>query len=129
MTQLTAPVLLASLSPLKGKRQLSVTINAPATLQTCSDFRVVALQTHNAKPMMASQLALLGLPTHHAPSARAARPTSPSSGADERLNSSPCFGGKLLPFLIELKLAGIDPLTLRKGAPVDSLLPDSGTHS
>lgn len=47
MTQLIAPVLLAWLSPLKGKRQISVTINAPIMLQTCFDFHDVALQTQS----------------------------------------------------------------------------------
>lgn len=65
--------------------------------------------------MLVSQLDLLDLPTHGAPSARAARPTSPSSGTDKEPNSSPSFGGKLLPFLIELNLLGINSLLLRKG--------------
>lgn len=65
--------------------------------------------------MLASQLALLDLPTHRAPSARAANHTSPSSGTDEEPNSSLCFGGKLLPFLIKLNLLGIDSLPPRKG--------------
>lgn len=38
MTQLIVPVLLAWLFPLKGKRHISVTINAPIMLQTCFDF-------------------------------------------------------------------------------------------
>lgn len=64
--------------------------------------------------MLVSQLDLLDPPTHRAPSARAARPTSPSSGTDKEPNSS-SFGGKLLPFLIELNLLGINSLLLRKG--------------
>lgn len=47
VTQLTAPVLLARLSPLKGTRQLSVTINTPAMLQACSGFHDVSLQTQS----------------------------------------------------------------------------------
>lgn len=47
MTQLIAPVLLAWLSPLKGKRQISVTINAPIMLQIHFNFHDVAFQTQS----------------------------------------------------------------------------------
>lgn len=108
MTQLIAPLLLAWLSPLKGKRQISVTINDPIMMQTCFDFHDVALQSQSTLIWFSQTCfpTVLPLPgqfvIYRIPQG-------------QRSNCSFCFRGKLLHFLITLNLPGINSLPLRKG--------------
>lgn len=107
MTQLIAPVLLAWLSPLKGRRQISVTINAPVMLQTCFNFHDVALQTRSTPNRLSQTCFPIVLPL----SGHCVMYLIPQG---QRAKLFLLFKRKIA-FLITLNLPGISSLALRKG--------------